>query len=335
MKISEVRIAIDKYTPDQLKSLVSQLYKALPKAVKEDYDIDKIIKNPERAQSKTLAIEKDLPDLDSIQAEAEKFIKNAYNQYYFVPNRFVPKPDRLKWRFVVKRLYNQILLAGKESNIVQAVEILEKLYNLLCYSCEITIFNAYDSFQSAGIEQSEFFRKVLSLKSQSEDQNTFIKNALLLLLNNSLNRYTLHETLMQVILEFLKTPDMREKAITTCSELFELIKNQPAAKKNDWSNTEYEKIEKLNNLAEMGFFCYAQLFEYDKAIAYFDRHYHENDKEVSLYVKLHLLLGLNQKEFFIKEYERAIHNGIKPRNTLRKTYQFIREKGELPAYFLA
>jgi len=36
MKISEVRSVIEKYSPDQLRLIISELYKAIPKAIKEE-----------------------------------------------------------------------------------------------------------------------------------------------------------------------------------------------------------------------------------------------------------------------------------------------------------
>ena len=40
MKISEVRNVIGKYSEDQLRVIITQLYRAIPKAIKEKNDID-------------------------------------------------------------------------------------------------------------------------------------------------------------------------------------------------------------------------------------------------------------------------------------------------------
>ena len=39
MKIAEVRGIIEKYTEKQLKYIIAEMYKVIPKAVKEDNDI--------------------------------------------------------------------------------------------------------------------------------------------------------------------------------------------------------------------------------------------------------------------------------------------------------
>jgi hypothetical protein len=319
-----------------LRLIITQLYKAVPKAIKEENDIDSILKDPDSlTQSKSKTGREELPDIKLLQEETERFIKNAYNQNYFIPNKFVSKRDRPKWRFIVKRLYKDVLaVAGKTENLPLAAQLLEELYQLLCHSCHYTLFNAYDPFQSMGIEQEEFFRRVLALKFQIEDIDTVIKNTLLMLINNPLNRYTLHENLMEVILEFLKTPDLREKGISKCNELLEALKREPPSKDADYNYTyKYEKQEKLNNLTEMGFLCYAQLYEYDKAISFYKKNYAEDDSEIALYILLRLLFSLNQKDYFLQEYEKALTNGITPRQSLKKMYRSIKESGKLPEYF--
>lgn len=331
MKISEVRSTIDKYSEDQLRLIISELYKTIPKAVKEQNDIDGMLKDPDRLKKpRSKTRQKEAPDIEWLKYETEQFVEDAYNQYYFAPNRFVPKKDRPKWRFLVKRLYKDLLAAtsADKDDMPEAARLLEKLYQLLCYSCSYILFSAYDPFQSVGVQQEEFFRRVLALKYNCEDKNTFMKNALLLMVNNSHSRDTVSEDLMEVILEFTKTPDLREMAIASCSELIEAIKREPVRKKERWY--EYERKHKLNDLTKMGFLCYSQLHECPKAISYFKTNYSESDREVALYALLRMLWRLNQKDYFLQEYEKAIENGIAPREILKKAYRFTKENDELP-----
>lgn len=340
MKISEVRTIVDKYPADKLKLIVSELYKAIPKAVRADRDIDGFLRDPDsQAQSRSRNRHKETPDIELLKDELESFVDDAYNQYYLAPNRFVPKRERPKWRFIVKRLYKDLLAAASdESNVPEAARLLEKLYQMLCYSCGYVLFTAYDPFQSVGIEQMEFFRRVLALKCQCEDKHTFIKNALLSMVNNSLSRYTLHEDLMEVILEFTRTPDLKEMAIALCSELTEAIKRESPPKKERRSSfsghqSECEKEGKLNSLTIMAFLACARLYEYPRAISYYKANCCHSNKEISLYVLLDLLFRLGQKDYFLQEYEKAVESGVTPRDVLRKVYHFTKEKGELPATF--
>ncbi|MBI4331041.1 MAG: hypothetical protein HY673_07160 [Chloroflexi bacterium] len=282
MKIAEVRDVIQKHSRDELRVIITRLYKAMPKAIKEKNDIDGLLRDPNSSvQSGRGSKQEEPPDIDWLEYEANEFIEDAYKQYYFAPNSFVPKSERPKWRFIVKRLYKDLLLAADKENVSQAAAILEKLYNLLCYSCSYILFSGDDPFGSVGIAQEEFFRKVLSLKYQCEDKATFIRNALLSMVNNASDRHTLRDNLMAVILEFARTPDLKEMTIARCSELIDVIKREQPSKKQAFGSTyEYEKEEKLNNLAGMGFFCYARLCDYDNAISYFKANYGGTSSQV-------------------------------------------------------
>ena len=331
MKISEVRSTIEDYSKDQLKLIVAHLYKAIPKAVKEENNIDGVIADPDSlAQPRPKTRQKELPDTELLKDDAETFIEDAYNQYYFAPNQFVHKRDRPKWRFIVKRFYKDILAsASDESSIPEAAALLEKLYKLLCHSCAYILFSAYDPFQSVGIEQAEFLRKVLALKYQCQSAQVFIKGALLSLVNDPLNRYTLHKDLMEVILEFTKTTDLKEATIAQCGSLIATIKSQPVSNKDNMAS--YAKRDKINMLTVMAFLCYARLYEYANAISYFKANYREADPEVALYLLLKLLYGLNQKDYFLQEYKKAVECGVNPRDSLKKAYNTTKEQGELPA----
>ena len=336
MKIAEVREKLAKYSNKELRIIIAELYKAIPKAIKEEQGIDALINNPLDADKTGKKRKKASPalDIESIKFETEQFIENAYEQNYFAPNSVIHKKDRPKWRFIAKRLFKELTLAASvEENIPLASELLEKLYVLLCYSCEYVLFSAYDSFESTGIEQKEFFHRVLLLKSQHEKKPDFVRNAISIMINNGLNRYTLYSTLMDVIIDFVKTPDLKEMAITTCDELLLELKSDHTTKRNSDTFT-YEQEEKIQNLAEMAFLCYAQLHEYEKAIDHFKKNYVETDKEIFLYILLKLLFSLNQKDYWIREYEVALKEGVQPRENLRKMYRFIQENGKLPDYIL-
>jgi hypothetical protein len=56
----------------------------------------------------------------------------------------------------------------------------------------------------------------------------------------------------------------------------------------------------------------------------------ERNKEVALYVLLMHLHNYELKEHWLNEYDRALKNGIKPREALRRTFMYIRENNKLP-----
>jgi len=188
MKIAEVKNILSKYSEKQLILIIGEMYKAIPKKIKEDKDIDIIIQNLEsftKAGKCKRKVTK-LPDIDELEYQVNEFVDYAYNQYYFAPNSYVHKKDRPKWRFKVKKFYKDLALAASEKDNVKIVaELLEKLYVLLCYACDYILFSGDDPFWSIGINQEDFLKSVLSFKIKNESSNDFIKNSIAITLLDS------------------------------------------------------------------------------------------------------------------------------------------------------
>jgi hypothetical protein len=168
MKISELRALFGRISSEDLKAILVEVYRALPKKTREDLAIDELLKSPGAAraaakQAKALAHS---VDMDDLEAELEEFLSDAYAQNYFAPNRYVPKSERPKWRFKVKRFFKEINAAVVQpGSIERASDLLEKLYQMLCYACDFILFSAYDPFQSVGIAQNGVPRCRVCLKS--------------------------------------------------------------------------------------------------------------------------------------------------------------------------
>jgi hypothetical protein len=337
MKIGELRALLNGYSEHQLRMIIAEIYKAIPKSVKEDKEIDSILTNPEdvvkpRAHSKK---HEQLPDIGILREETTQFIEYAYQQYFLSPNSHVPKKERPKWRFTAKRLYRSLVaLAVDEANLPLASELLTKLYTMLCYSCEYTLFSAYDTFESVGIEQTTFFENVLELKFRHESPPEFVRNAIKLIVDHSINRYTLYSDLMEITLHYLHNFDILELALNICNELMTETKAKPSKQKNSLSGIgDYRRTRKINNLVEMAFLCYGELQEFEQAIQYFGVNYIENTPEVKLYILLRFLFLFQQEELFIQEYQRALKEKVKPRETLVKLYERVQKTGEFPEFY--
>jgi hypothetical protein len=52
------------------------------------------------------------------------------------------------------------------------------------------------------------------------------------------------------------------------------------------------------------------------------------NSEIAIYILLRLLFDLEQKDYFLQEYEKALANGITPRRSLKKMYRSIKEGGK-------
>lgn len=339
MKIGELRDIIKSHKKKELEFLVAELYKLIPKDKKEDYNIDEWIHNPVKNDKKTPKRKAKTRNIEEIANEVTIFTTNAYAQNYLCPNQNIPKKERPKWRFIVKRLYKEINVALDNSNNPNAcIKELIELYKLLTYSANWTIFTAYDAFDSVEISQIDFFNRITNLQRTYHDIRVFIPETIKLIINNPLNRYTLHTELIYCFFEFSNTPDM----LKLCFEFAEKIKKEVLEKPDKESHESYastvnnqkisyEKKQKLNSLAEIGFLANILLNEYDKAIKYFYDNYIASRQEIRLYVLIQFLFNYNLKDHIIREIDN--NQEYKPREQLQNLYNYIKTNNQLPESF--
>lgn len=328
MKIADIKNYLSNYSENELKSIVLELYKAIPKKTKESKKIDSIIEDLS-TYIDTKKIKKrpqELPDIECLSDEIEKFVNLVNMHYYVAPNRLIHEKEKSKWRFRVKRFYKELILCSQDiKNIEILSNLLEKLYNLLCYACEYIVFRTEDPFGAINIKQTDFFDKLLYFKYQVEKKEIFIKNAISLMYKNYLDRNTLYTELMDVIFNYIKTTDLLEMALEENNKLIQLEINNSLDKTNNYKST-YRVVENINNLTKFGFLCYIRLSEVDEAVNYFYKNYRYDDKEVKWYMLLTMLCKLGYNEIYIREYERAVNSKIKPRESLQKIYKLIKQK---------
>lgn len=340
MLVSELRALLKKYNEEDLRLLVSEMYKAMPKKLREEKDIDALIqdvhlhlrlKRVERVRNRQI-------DINDLKPEIEQFIDFAYNQYYFAPNNFVHKKERPKWRFKVKayiKSLQDVPLEGEEGRTATA--LLEKLYEMLCYACAYYIFNTEDPFKSVGIEQTTLLDIVIKRKLGHGITKESVKSVLALVINSTVDRKTLPSFLIDVMIENLQYPDSKEIAIEQGMALkaeLERKKTNPSKKSWNQRHYDYEREEKINNLVETVCRLYIELCEYEKAIKYYKQNYVERDSGASLFILLELLFEYDLKEQWLNVYDEAVKKGVKPRESLQRTYNYIKENDELPDSFL-
>jgi len=272
MKVAELRREIRAYSRDKLEHIILEIYKAIPKSLRETKGIDSIINNPDAKPAKTPAPV--LRELEEIRWETEEFLSNAYNQYYFAPNSVVPKSKRPRWRFIARRLFKELCEATKnQDDAAAAAELLENLYKMLCYSCSYVLFSGYDTFESVGIRQVEFYQAILDIERKIKPPREFIRNSVLLALGNNLNRYTLWEELLEDMVARLDTVDTKEMAIEICDEL---RKDAAAGGLRDLKpfsegRESYRARNFINHLAILGWMCHMALDQTEDAARYFLR----------------------------------------------------------------
>ncbi len=155
-------------------------------------------------------------------------------------------------------------------------------------------------------------------------------------MKHDLNRYTLYDDLLEAIVAFLDTSDLKEIAIATCDEMWnrtstDEASSRSASKSYEDRSIEYERCEFLQNLARLGFHCHMALCEYEEAVEYFRKHYVREEPEIALYVLLNLIDRYEQRDLWAKTYEQAVRSKISPRSELKTRYLEIQERARASA----
>ena len=326
MKVGELRTALSRYDASELKEIVVTLYKMIPKSRKESDGLDELLLNFSKENAKP-AKKETLVDFGSLEFDVETFIEYASEDLYIAPNRIVSKNKRSKWRFEVKRFIKELVAVHGEDSESSA-KLLADIYEMMCYASSYCIFSSDDPFSAVGYEQTEFLRLVLGKIFYNGFSQESIKKAVFLTLDSDVDRQTYHLSLLRVLVALLKTPDTKEMALAQCVAYSNGYNEYQAAKEvfkysdaiDDYRASRHKKYAvELYMLLKFG------LHEYDDGIAYFWENYKERDKEVTLYCLLTVFLRDTEfNSLWLREYEKAVESGIRPRDTLREAYKKLK-----------
>ena len=335
MKVNELREKMAKLSKDDVSKLAVEFYKLIPKSKKEDYDIDGMISNPGKKKEATKKTE-ELSILD-MNNDIKDFIDNARGSCYISPNRIVPKKERATWRFKVKKWYKELIKTNRaDANLELQARILKDLYELLCESCHYQYFSAYDTFESIGVDQAEFFVSVIDMHHKASGKLNSLEMSIRLVVDNSLNRYTLFSELMEIVIAKHNLPDLKYKAIDICKALLqehELKTRTQDKKKSGFSSfAEYYAKEKHNNMVEFVLRFHLNLFESKEGMNYFNSFYKEKSPEIKLYVLVKVLFEYKLSDEIRDEIESKIKSGVNPRNGLMELLSILESGNPLPEY---
>lgn len=339
MKVTELREKLRNLEKAELQALIVEMYKLIPKSVKDAKDIDALIDNPVqfKEKKKTVKATASTIDFKALKQEIELFIEHANAQYYIAPNRIVPKKDRSNWRIIVKRFIDQLTLAASNPEYQKdCADLFEKLYSLLVYATNHYIFVSEEPFYTLKIRQEEFLKRVIVLKKQVEFPKQWIRSTLQLILDYGVDRETLTSTLLQTLLEELPNAQLKEQAIDICEQLLqekhnqlnELEKSPYKGAYSTSSSSTYSIKDNINSLVIFIFMLHSLLGEKELAIQYFEQHTIEKSPEVKLYIVLRYIREYQQIQDWLSTYERAVADGIKPRGQLQKEYMYIKKNGK-------
>ncbi len=335
MKVGELREKLAKYKKEELIKIAAEFYKQLPKAKKEA--LQNLIENPAAKPTPVLKVGLTLEEL---KIETEAFIINAKEGNYIKPNQMVPKKDRSKWRFLVKRLHKALSKHNRpDKDLGLQAQLLSGLYGVLCQAESLSYFTTPYPFSSVGISKDKFFESILFLIELNEGKAAVVNKGIELMYTHNFGGYYEYKSLQAVFEGFLTIPDLKYQAIEKTTQL---LKNNGFAppKKNSkksyyaYNREKKNREKKNNNLATLGFAMHIGLFEYDEAIAFFDQHYYENEEEVKLYILVKLLFDEGLKDQIKQQLKQAIKRGVQPRQRLMDLLKVILTDDALPVYFV-
>ena len=309
MKVDELRKIIKDYSIENKDKIIIELYKKIPKSVKEDYNIDKYIQNI------NLKIDKvhEKESFEELQKEIEYFLDCVWDNLYCQPNRIISKDERSKWRFKVKKFYKKLNdVKVNTDNGKKATELLSEIYKTLSYGSNYLLFSSWNTFGSIQVAQSDFLRNIVDRKLCEGVTKENIKDCIDLL-EAKLDPQEYHKNVLKVIENSLNIPDSKYLAI-------EILKEKVGEWKNKYNkDSSYDNEDQLNSFVECVVYMYFNLYEVDKGIKYFQKEYVYKQKEIKEYILLEIIEEYGFYKEWINEYEKHIGK-IDYRDSLKEKY---------------
>lgn len=313
MKVDELRKIIKKYSSDEKEKIIVELYKKIPKRIKEDYDIDGYINE----LNKTTKKEDKQKTFEQLEKEIKYFLECAWDNLYCTPNKIISKNERSKWRFKVKKNYKElsnIKVNSKDGK--KATELLSEIYKTLSYGSNYLIFTSWNTFGAIQVSQSDFLENIVGRILYEGMSKENIKSCIDLL-ECEYDPQEYHENVLRTIERSLKTVDSKYLTIELFEEKVEKWKEK-YNKKPDYDNEEY-----LNYFVKCVVYLYFNLYEVDKGIRYFQKQYTYKIKEVKEYILLEIIEEYGFYKEWINEYEKNLGK-ISYRDSLKEKYKELK-----------
>lgn len=319
MKVQELRQRLQAADREYIEKAFVESYKQLRKEQKEEIDavLIEILEGKDTGKKKTI----NALGFEDLEKQITEFIKNAYAQNYFAPNRIIPKNQRPKWRFLVKNFIRELEKIPLESdNYSKSVKLLADLYHLICKACNYYLFSADDPFRSIGWSQPDFFQLLVSRTFAAGYSREAIAKLLVDAVTGGLSRESLYICQELVLLDELKTSDVKYIAIEEAKKIVEEAERELSGLRK-YDNRQYYLEEKVNECCAVIFIVSISLAEPEKGMEYYFKHCRKKEKEIMLYCALNLVKWLEEDDLWIKVYEYGIRKKIKPRSSLQSEYR--------------
>lgn len=310
MLINELKKELSKHNNEEKDKIIIELYKKIPKNIKEDYDIDNFIIN---ISNKTEKMEEKTMTIDELDKEIIFLMNCAKDYLYIKPNRIINKNERNNWRNKIKKLYKDLnTFAPDTKDGIKATSLLEELYFLLTYATNYLTFSSYNTFGALRVRQDEYLENVMSRKLILGVTKEIMESCVDLL-DSYYDPNCYHILVLYSFISCLKTNDAKLLAIET-------LKNKIISKKEELKKYDiYEIKERINYFTECMFLIYIDLCEIEEGINNFKKFYLEQNKEILEYIIFDILEMESKYDWWIKEYEQN-QEKINFRESIKEKY---------------
>ena len=334
MKVQELRELLKKTDRERIEKAFAECYKQLPKAKKQEVDdvISAIFAGEDVKGGK---VEKQT-DFEALKLEVEDFIGNAYAENYFAPNRVIPKSERPKWRFLVKR-YIKEFLKIKAGNVhyPEMVRLFTELYKLLCTACNYYLFSTEVPFRSIGWQQPYLFQVLLKKTFEDGYTKENIASAIAMAVKGGISPENLSVEPVFVLVGELKTSDVKYLALEEIKTQTENEEKCLANMKKN-SNDSYFVEETVNHLCDMFLIISIELAEMKKGLDYYFAHCRKNKRETVLYDALEIAEWMEDEDepdedtekLWLDIYRYGLKKKIKPSEYIEQKYQELIQNQE-------
>ena len=321
MKVQELRQLVGASDRGHLEKAFVETYKLLRKGQKEEFDqVMADILAGKATEKKTASP----VSFDELEQQMMVFFENAYLDNYIAPNRTVPKAQRPKWRFMVKNFIKELEKIPLESeSYSRAVKLLTDLYCLICEACNYYIFSTEDAFRSIGWEQQDLFELVVKKTFAAGYSRENISQLVLYATTNGLSRESLPVQQEFVLINGLRTSDVKMIAIEEVKKLIE-ERTSKLVRMGKYDDRRYHLEIEINELCTMFLALSITLAESEKGVEYYFKHAQNYNQEVTLYCALELIELMEEDDLWIKTYEYGVKKKIKPRDNLKTRYEELK-----------
>lgn len=327
MKVNELREYLQKSHPDLVMMICAECYKQVPKGKKEELDsliMDMLEGRLDKKERK--AREQADVNYEELEFEIEEFLKNAYEQNYWIPNRVVPKKQRAKWRFLVKRYIKELDAVEEDDEFSgKAAKLLLKICQMLYYACRCQIFSSDNPFGSIQMESEEVMDIVMKhVFMQEVDMETMLEIVKMVVLDSASMCWNVDSN-VELLEKRLDTASKRELAVQAAKTLLEKQKELMERKSDRIS--EYELKENIKNLNKTIFEIAAMMGTTELEMSDYLNCYEEREKSSAFDYGLRTIYDLGTKEAWIKFYEFGIGQHIEAYDEMVKTYEEFKAEG--------